>query len=123
MASSQTLKTNPIPTSGWVLDTNKLRGVSGSYAVEANSVYGSYTPEKALDGDMDTEYRSNGGETTLKITFPAPIKIKKFKFSVLDFIILLFVVSIKKKSDFLRLIKKIVILLWLILNRKVRWII
>ncbi len=83
VTSSQTLTVNPIPTSGWVLDANKLRGVSGAYVVEVSNLYASgYTPEKALDGDMDTEYRSNSGGVTFKITFPAPIKIKKYKIAM-----------------------------------------
>lgn len=82
--SNQTFTVNPIPTSNWVLDANKLRGVSGAYTVEVNSIYASgYTPEKALDGDMETDYRSNAdSEITFKVTFPAPIKIKKFKFAM-----------------------------------------
>lgn len=80
VATSQSLTTNPIPSSGWVLDENKMRGVSGAYVVEVSSLYtSSYTPEKALDGSMSTEYRSDSGGATFKITFPAPIKIKKFK--------------------------------------------
>ena len=81
--SSQSLTINPIPTSGWVLDTTKLKGTSGAYTVEASSFYASgYTPEKALDGDMDTEYRSDSGGATFKLTFPAPIKIKKYKIAM-----------------------------------------
>ena len=83
VVSAQSLTTNPIPTSGWVLDSSEKKAVSGAYTVEVNSLYGSYTPEKALDGSMDTEYRSDAsGEITLKLIFPAPIKIKKFKLAM-----------------------------------------
>ena len=81
--TKQTFTTNPVPASGWVLDTSQLKGTSGAYTVETNSVYGSYTPDKALDGDMETEYRSNGESVvTLKLTFPAAIKITKFKIAL-----------------------------------------
>jgi len=80
VAASQTLTVNPIPKSGWVLDENKMRGVAGAYVVEVGNLYSnSYTPEKALDGSMETEYRSDAGGATFKLTLPAPIKIKKFK--------------------------------------------
>lgn len=77
---TQTFLTNPIPKSGWVLDTSGMKGTSGSYVVEVNSLYSSYTPEKALDGSMSTEYRSDAsGEILFKVTFPSAIKIKKIK--------------------------------------------
>lgn len=83
VATSQLLAVNPIPTSGWVLDADKLRGVSGAYTVEVSNLYASgYTPEKALDGNMETEYRSDSGGVTFKLTFPAPIKIKKYKIAL-----------------------------------------
>lgn len=83
VATSQLFTVNPIPTSGWVLDADKLRAVSGAYTVEASNLYASgYTPEKALDGDMGTEYRSDSGGVTFKLTFPAPIKIKKYKIAM-----------------------------------------
>jgi hypothetical protein len=79
----QTLTTNPIPKSNWTLDSSKLKGTSGSYTVETNSLYGSYTPEKALDGNMDTEYRSNGDNiVTLKLTFPEALKVTKYKIAM-----------------------------------------
>lgn len=82
--NKQTLKTNPIPASGWVMDSTGLSGTSGSYMVEANSLHASsYTPEKALDGNTNTDYRSDAnGEITLKITFPAAIAIKKYKLAM-----------------------------------------
>lgn len=81
--TQQTLTTNPIPKSNWTLDSSKLKGTSGAYTVEVNSLYGTYTPEKALDGNMDTEYRSNGDSiVTLKLTFPTAIKITKYKIAL-----------------------------------------
>ena len=81
--SKQTLKTNPIPASGWTMNSAGLSGVSGAYTVAANSLYGSYTPEKALDGDESTDYRSDAdGEITFKIIFPAAINIKKYKIAM-----------------------------------------
>lgn len=81
--TQQILTTNPIPKSGWVLDSTELKGTSGAYTVEVNSLYGSYTPEKALDGNIDTEYRSNGDSVvTFKLTFPAAIKVTKYKIAL-----------------------------------------
>lgn len=81
--TKQTLTTNPVPASGWVLDATQQKGASGSYSVEVNSLYGSYTPEKALDGNMNTEYRSDAdGVITFKLTFPAAIKITKYKIAM-----------------------------------------
>lgn len=81
--SSQTLKTNPIPTSGWVMNATGMAGSSGAYTVEANSLYGNYTPEKALDGNINTDYRSDAnGEIILKITFPSVVRIKKYKLAM-----------------------------------------
>lgn len=76
----QAFKTNPIPASGWVLDTTEKKGTSGAYTVEVNSLYGSYTPDKALDGSMSTEYRSDAdSEVIFKLMFPSAIKVNKFK--------------------------------------------
>lgn len=81
--TKQTLATNPIPGNNWVLDTSKLKATSGAYTVEVSSLYGSYTPDKALDGNMETEYRSNGDSiVTLKLTFPAAIKVTKYKIAM-----------------------------------------
>ncbi|MBO7319439.1 MAG: discoidin domain-containing protein [Clostridia bacterium] len=77
---AQAFKINPIPASGWVLDATENKGTSGAYTVEVNSLYGSYTPDKALDGNMNTEYRSDAsGEILFTVTFPAAIKVKKIK--------------------------------------------
>lgn len=82
--SSQSFTVNPIPASGWVLDTAKTTATSGGYTVSVNSLYSnSYTPEKALDGNVDTEYRSDAsGEITLAVTFPSAIKVKKYKLAM-----------------------------------------
>lgn len=81
--SKQTYTVSPIPKSGWVVDATQKKAQSGSYTVEVNSLYGSYTPEKALDGNMDTEYRSDAsGEITLKIDFPSALKVTKFKIAM-----------------------------------------
>lgn len=81
--TQQTLTTNPVPSSGWILDSTQKKGTSGGYTVEVDSLYGSYTPEKALDGNMDTEYRSNGESVvTFKLSFPAAIKITRFKIAL-----------------------------------------
>lgn len=81
--TKQTLTTNPIPSQNWVLDSTELKGTSGAYTIEAGSVYGSYTPEKAFDGNIGTEYRSNGETNAyLKITFPSAVKVTKFKIAM-----------------------------------------
>ncbi len=80
---TQSYTVNPIPTSGWTLDSTQKKAQSGSYTVEVNSLYGSYTPDKALDGSMDTEYRSDAsGEITFKISFPSTIKVTKYKLAM-----------------------------------------
>lgn len=81
--TSQALTTNPVPSSGWVLDSTQKKGTSGGYTVEVNSLYGSYTPEKALDGNTSTEYRSDAsGVITFALTFPAAIKVTKYKIAM-----------------------------------------
>ena len=81
--SKQSYTVNPIPTSGWTLDSTQKKAQSGSYTVEVNSLYSSYTPDKALDGSMDTQYRSDAdGEITFKISFPAAIKVTKYKLAM-----------------------------------------
>lgn len=81
--NNQSHTVNPIPTNGWVLNEAKTQATSGDYTVTVNSLYGTYTPEKALDGSMNTEYRSDAtGEITFAITFPAAIKIKKYKLAM-----------------------------------------
>lgn len=79
----QTITTNPVPSSGWVLDATELKATSGAYKVEVNSLYGSYTPEKALDGNINTEYRSDAsGVITITLTLPAAIKVLKYKLAM-----------------------------------------
>lgn len=81
--TQQILTTNPIPSSNWILDSTEKKGTSGGYTVEVDSLYGSYTPDKALDRNMDTEYRSNGESVvTLKLTFPEAIKVTKYKIAL-----------------------------------------
>lgn len=81
--TQQTLTTNPVPASNWTLDASKLKGTSGAYSVEVDSLYGSYTPEKALDGNNDTEYRSNGDAVVIfKLTFPAALRVTKYKIAM-----------------------------------------
>lgn len=81
--NSQSFTVNPLPQSGWILDTTQKQATSGSYIVTVNSLYGSYTPEKALDGNMSTEYRSGAdGEITFTVIFPSSIKVKKYKLAM-----------------------------------------
>ena len=81
--TKQTFTTNPVPANNWLLDATELKATSGGYTVEVNSLYGSYTPEKALDGNIDTEYRSNGDNVvTFKLILPAAIKVTKYKIAM-----------------------------------------
>lgn len=81
--SSQSYTVNPVPTSGWVLNEAQTQATSGGYTVATNSLYSNYTPNKAVDGNMDTEYRSDAsGEITLAITFPSAVKVKKYKLAM-----------------------------------------
>lgn len=82
--SRNTSAVNPLPSSGWVLSTDGKSAASGTYSVIVNSLASNnYTPEKALDGSADTSYRSDAdGEVFFALTFPAAIKITKYKIAM-----------------------------------------
>lgn len=79
--STTTITTNPIPTTGWAVSsiTKAMNGTD--YTVEASSsINSTYSVEKALDGDTETQWGSlDGINHSFIIQFPVALKIKKFK--------------------------------------------
>lgn len=83
-ASSRTgVTANPIPRSGWVLNGDTA-AQTGGYILTASSTYSAgHSPEKAVDGDVDTSWESNAGtDHTFSITLPSAITIKKVKMAM-----------------------------------------
>lgn len=78
-ANNVGLKTNPIPTSGWVGSVPTY--VSGSYTVSAESGDNAETTWKAFDGDDTTAWRTYTYATTpwLMVKLPSAVTVKKVK--------------------------------------------
>lgn len=81
--NSQSFTASPIPTGGWILNETKTQATSGSYTIFVSSAPGSYTPDRAVDGNASSFYESNAdGEIVFRVVFPAEIKVKKYKLAM-----------------------------------------
>jgi hypothetical protein len=80
VVSTQTITANPIPTSGWVNESNaKYR--SGAYVIEASTAEAGYGVERAFDGNSNTEWHSATSNTRhhVQVNFEQPIKANKMR--------------------------------------------
>lgn len=81
LAGQSGITVSPLPSSGWTLDSSNLIATNGGYRITASSVgNGNDTPEKAVDGDESTMWRSGAGTShTLTFSLPNVVMIDKFK--------------------------------------------
>lgn len=81
------IKTNPIPTSGWVV-VSRGKATNGQYIIDAyDSMNETYTPEKACDGNSTTFWAADNsyGTTPEKqwaIHSETPIRVNKVKINM-----------------------------------------
>lgn len=80
VVSAKTITVNPVPTSGWVNESN-AKSRSGGYVVEASTAEAGYSVEKAFDGDVNTEWHSATSNTQhyIQVNFAQPIKVTKIQ--------------------------------------------
>lgn len=80
VVSTATMTANPVPTAGWVNESN-ARSRSGSYLIEASTAEPGYSVERAFDGNVNTAWHSLTGGMShhVQINFAQAIKVKKIK--------------------------------------------
>lgn len=80
--NSAGLKTNPIPTSGWVGSTT-TKYTSGGYTVSANTSADNEVTWNAFDGNDVTAWRTSGaalsGSQWIMVQLPSAVTVKKVK--------------------------------------------
>lgn len=81
------IKTNPIPTSGWVV-VSRGKATNGQYIIDAyDSLNETYTPEKASDGNSTTFWAADNSygttpEKQWSIHSETPIRVNKVKINM-----------------------------------------
>lgn len=80
VVSAKTITVNPVPTSGWVNESND-KSRSGAYEIESSTAEAGYSVEKAFDGDINTEWHSATSDTQhyIQTKFAQPIKVNKIQ--------------------------------------------